>query len=1290
MKNNFTGIKKPLLIILLFCCVSGFIAVDGSGLQKSYDLKWEGLKEVMFEDEKHRYLSFGESLFLDTLPGIPCFFDRFRIDAPHISYHITLSGIEVDTVSGAERDFLEDIGFAAVEFILTTQMSSARGERYLQMILVPLRYNSKTDQFEKLVSFTVNKKYIYDKTYRDEPVHSYAEESVLAAGSWYKLCVDETGIYKLNYSSLEELGIDPGNIRRRDFSLFGNGTGMLPEANDEFRYDDLVENTIYVSGDPDGYFTTTDHILFYGKSPHQWTFNEEDGIWEHEVHLYGDKNCYFLSTDRGEGKRIEQQSSVSDPATVTVTTFTDYAYHQDDQRNLIESGRIWYGEIFNVTLSREFNFSFDDLVAGGQGHLKTHVAARSPVESYFLINVADSQQQISIQQVDMTTSTGNYARAGIKSFEFSQISTSGIPVTLTYNRMVSGGMGWLRYIALNVERELRFRGPQLLFRATGLSEEVAEYRVSDAGADVEVWDVTGRFNIKRQEGNVQGGEFVFRVFGDQVMNFVAHDGSGYLSAELKGKISNQDLHGQETHDLVIVTHPKFIDQAEELAEFRRENNGLTVLVATTNRVYNEFSSGVPDISAIRNFMKMFYDRAENPADMPRYLLLFGNGTYDNKDILGYGGNLIPTFQTESSLAPRDSWMSDDFFGLLADGEGEGAAGALDIGIGRLPVRTVNDASAVVEKIKRYETRIEGWDYQGDNYGFAGVVSNYGDWRNRIALIADDRDLNIHFNAAEELYELIKENHGVYNIEKIYLDAYEKVVLAGGERYPDVNKAINDLFNKGALFINYVGHGGFNGLAHERVLTFDDVQTWTNYYNLPVFMTATCDFSAFDIPDPSRLSAGVRIFLKRDGGASALFTTTRLAWADANKTLNNNFVKNAFKPMSNGEYPGLGDIIRKAKVESGPLQNKVKNFVLLGDPSMKLAYPEYDVETTFVPDTVKALEHVSVKGRMLTRQGDPVEDYNGIVYPTVYDKRRTFTTLGNSRGSIPAEFQMRTNILYRGKATVKNGKFEFEFIVPRDIGYNFGEGKISYYVDDGYTDGHGYYDQFMVGGTYDNYEPDNEGPQISLYLNDTTFVSGDEVCPDPLLLAYIYDKSGINTTGQLGHDIVAFLNDNMANPFILNDYYEADLDTYKSGRVIYPFANLEEGRYTLSMRVWDVHNNPSTESIEFIVAESQQFALQNLLNYPNPFSYNTTFKFSYSDTDAYEMDIRVEIYNILGQKVTTIKRTMNITGFDAFRIDWDGVGDDGRMLETGLYIYKVVVTTQNGEIASESSKFVIMR
>lgn len=1283
------NIHKLINIYILAFCFSVSNIFGGTDLQSNSIIEWKGLQEYTIENEKIQYLDFKGSLFTDTLPYIPYHFERIKMDVPHVSYEISLADKEIEEVTPLEKDFLKRVNFKTSNFTINTKSTTERGVRFLETHLIPIRYNANQDTYEKLVSFSIKKSYVYDAKYSTKSAQKYAEQSVLASGNWYKLCIEETGVYKLDYSYLEELGINPDEVKKEDISLFGNGTGMLPEANDAPRHDDLKENAIYVSGNPGNNFSKSDYILFYGKSPHQWSFNESKGFYEHEVHLYSGQNCYFLSTNVGEGKRIVNRDGLNNSPDSIITTFVDYSYHQNDQYNLIESGKTWYGELFNITLSRDFHFSFNDLVKDSQGFLHTHLAAHSSNTSSFSIEVGNTQSQVNIPKVPSSTSTGYKARYVEEDIYFSQAG-SNIPITISYNRTATGGKGWLNYIALNVERKLHFRKPQLLFRATGLQEMIAEYRLSNIDDNITVWDVSDRFNIKSQLGNKEEDKFTFKVQGKEKMSFVAFDGSNYLEPSLKGKIPNQNLHGNKVHDMVIVTPPKFLNEAERLGSFRSKNDGLSVLVVTTEEVYNEFSSGVPDISAIRNFMKMFYDRADNSDQMPKYLLLFGNGTYDNKDILGYGGNLIPTFQTKESLNYSSSWISDDFFGLLADGEGENATGNLDIGIGRLPARTLNDASIIADKIIRYDKRIEGWDYIGYNYDFAGMVSNYGDWRNKVALIADDGDNNVHLNDAEYLYDIMINDFPVYNTEKIYLDSYDKVVMASGERYPEVNKVINNLVNRGALLINYIGHGGYNGLAHERVLTFDDIQTWNNYYNLPVFMTATCQFSTFDRPDPSSLSAGVRIFLKPDGGAAALFTTTRLAWAGSNKRLNNNFMSNAFKPMDNGKYPRLGDMIRKAKVESGS-GNNIMNFVLLGDPSMQLAFPEHKVKTTFVQDTMKAFDKVNIKGKVVNNQGNLISDYNGVVYPTVYDKKKRFTTLGNSSDSNPAEFEMRNNTLYKGKVTVENGIFEFDFIVPKDIGYKFGEGKISYYTDDdGNTDGHGYYDQFHVGGTADNYEPDYEGPQIELYLNDTTFISGETVNSNPILIAHLFDESGINTTGELGHDIVAILNDNRTNQHVLNDFYESSLDTYKSGKVVYPLSGLEEGEHTLKLRVWDTHNNPSVSSIKFIVAGSSEFAIENLVNYPNPFSYNTTFKFTHNNFDDYKMDVKIEIFNISGQKVSNINETINITGFDSFRIDWDGTNDSGSMLEQGFYLYKVTVSTPDGKTASESSKLVIIK
>jgi hypothetical protein len=394
-------------------------------------------------------------------------------------------------------------------------------------------------------------------------------------------------------------------------------------------------------------------------------------------------------------------------------------------------------------------------------------------------------------------------------------------------------------------------------------------------------------------------------------------------------------------------------------------------------------------------------------------------------------------------------------------------------------------------------------------------------------------------------------------------------------------------------------------------------------------------------------------------------------------------------MENGEMPRLGDMIRISKVQSSSSPN-LKNFVLLGDPSMRMAYPQYSAVTTEVPDTLKALQKVTISGEIHTPGGIIATDFNGIIYPTIYDKKATFTTLANSQGSNVASFEMQNRILYRGKASVSNGEFSFTFIVPRDISYNTGLGKISYYFDDGEEiDGNGYFDQFIISGTADDYTHDNDGPVISLYLNNTNFRSGDKTGPDPILIASLEDESGINTTGQIGHDIVAILNDDTFNPIVLNNFYQADLDDFGSGRVIYPFFNLEEGNYTLTLRAWDVHNNVSTESIDFIVTSAPGLNITELKNFPNPFSDITHFTFSHNKP-ATELNVRLEVYSLNGQLVKSMEQKVYASGFNVPPMEWDGTDNGGTLLQSGIYLFRLIVNEDRGEMVHKTEKLMILR
>ena len=1289
---NFYTIKR-LLISLAVIFVS--VSADAQRRQVHQAIDWQGPGKMPFGTDQYLDLiHFSGAVYADTLPGIPIFTRRVLNQVPHFTVDFDLTDAVFAPVDPEEAVILSEAGFRSTEPILYTGSQWERTNHYAVLSFYPFRFDPDTESYEKLVSFELTEKLAYDKTLTYDQARAYADNSVLAQGDWYKLCVSETGLYRLTHDDMVALGVPVANLQKNQISFFGNGGGMLPELNSAFRHDDLAENAIFISGASDGLFGQNDYILFYGESPNQWVYDPQVGYFDHQVHPYATENCYFLTVGQGEARRISLQPSTGLPPTHEVSTFVDYAYHQQDLTSLIGSGREWFGEVFETTLTREFAFAFANIDTGSPARIKTKVAARSPVASSFSMRVGTAEQAIPVPAVNLLDYNNFYARDAVSDMLVSPAEASSVRVRLTYNRPVNTARGWLNYVAVNVFRQLRFTGQQMIFRNPQVAgaQHVASYTLGNASSQVTIWDITDRFNIKRQETLQNGNNQVFRLENETVRHFLAFNGSDYLKPRLVGKIANQNLHAMKPADMIIVSPDEFLPEAERLASFRYQHDGIRSAIVTPQQIYNEFSSGAVDVTAIRDFMKMFHDRAETADDLPRYLLLFGNGTIDNKDKLGFGGNLIPTYQSLASLSPSNSFMTDDYFGLLSDGEGDQAAGLLDIGIGRLPVRTLEEARNLVDKIIRYDKRVDAFHPMRSDPSSGLQIANYSDWRNHLVFIADDGDFNTHFNHAERLSDLVRTTHPTYNIEKIYLDAYQMTTMAGGSRYPDVNRAINNRVNKGALLINYIGHGGVRGLAHERVVTFDDIATWNNYYNMPVLMTATCEFSSFDQPDPDELSAGVRILLKPDGGAVALYTTTRLAWSGTNLTLNENFTRNLFKPDERGEYPRLGDLIRLAKVESdGNVQPwRLKNFVLLGDPSMRLAYPRYQVVTEAAPDTIMAFQKVTVSGYIADESGHRVSDYNGVLYPTVYDKYNHYETLANAPGSNKAQFSMRNSTIYRGKASITNGSFSFSFIVPKDIAYNFDTGKISYYADDGVTDGHGYYNGFVVGGTKQGALADTQGPDIRLFMNDTTFVSGGKTNENPVLLALVSDESGINISGRIGHDIVAFLNDQFNQPIVLNSYFEADQDSYQRGRVIYPFTRLPEGRHTLSLRVWDIHNNPSVASIEFYVVSSAQMILENLMNYPNPLGHHgTNFRFTHN-LPGTDLQAHIEIFDLAGRRLATLRREIRSGGYTSPPIHWDGSSDSGQTIGNGMYIYRLTIHTADGRSKHQSEKLFIVR
>ena len=1286
----------------LFCFV--LLLLANNLFAQKYDtipvkIEWEGIKKNKLNDSQYQsFINFKGCVINNIYQKVPIFIHKINFEKDDIIKDIVLKDCIYDDLSAEEDSLLKvDKTTIADNIAITSSQSNDNFKNTVSVSFLPIHKNPITNNIEKLISFKIQ--YVKEKSETQTKKNkSFAQHSVLSTGEWYKIAVNNTGMHKITYNDLVSLGINPTNIKSHNISLYGNGSGMLPELNSDFRYDDLQEIAIEMHDGNDNSFDPNDYFLFYGQSQVSWKYNSASQLFEHRLNLYSDYTYYYIVVDStiGVKKRIENENSLSSTTQDNIITkFNDYAEHEMDLYNIVKSGQTWVGERFDNTLSNyNFSFNFNDIDPTSNIHVKTNLVAASTSPSHFNISVNGN----SVDNVSLGAISGSFEDTEAYSVlsNVSLLSSNSIINTnITYNVPLSTSVGWLDYIEINAKRNLRYSGTQMSFRSiesVGIGK-LSQFVISNSNTSVKVWDVTDPTNSRLVKDTLIGANISFTLNTDTLREFIAFNGSAFYSPILIGSVNNQDLHNLTQQDMVIVTYPDFISEANRLANLHRNNDSLRVIVVTPSQIYNEFSSGSQDPIAIRMFMKMFYDRATTQNDLPKYLLLLGRASYDFKNRLPNNSNYVTTYESQDSYNPTTSYVTDDFFGFLGDNEtGSSNLDDLDIGIGRFPVSTLGQAKAVVDKVIRYTKRR---DLLLDNpSNTANVISNLADWRNTICFVADDEEGNSFVANSEALALKIKNNDPVYNVDKIYLDAYPQLSTPGGQRYPDVNVAIDERVEKGALIINYIGHGGELGWAHERVLEISDIDGWKNFYNMPVFVTATCEFSRFD--DPSRNAAGELVLLNANGGGAALFTTSRLSFSSTNQGLNDSFFNRALL-KTNGKYPRLGDILRLSKNDNGN-NTMIKNFVLLGDPAMKLAYPEYNVSTTQInsklvdssSDTISSLSNITIKGIITDDNLNKITSYNGIIYPVVYDKPMTVTTLANDPASSAQNFILQKNILYKGKASVVNGDFTFSFVVPKDIAYQYGFGKISYYSQNGVTDANGYYNNIVIGGTDTSVVVDENGPTIRLFMNDTNFIYGGTTNENPILLAFLNDLNGINTVGNgIGHNLVAVLDNDNENPIILNDYYSSELDNYKKGTISYPFFNLSNGVHTLKLKVWDTFNNSAEATTEFIVSESAQLVLNNLLNYPNPFYDNTYFVFEHNQPET-ELNVQIQIYDIKGKLVKLIQKNINNQGFKIDPIEWNGTTDSGEKIGKGLYIYRLILKKADGSTIEKTNKLVFLR
>lgn len=1282
--------KIFLFVSILLTNIPSFIISQPQNRTEDRKIIWTGIKSYSANGiDSIRYLSFEDASYIDK---IPCYSEKIKLTDDNYSYTAEIADDNYEECTSSELMCIDATKFESTVRINSTVCYEKKSP-YLCISFFPFRKNGITGKIEKLISFGLHvRKFLKtpDNIYSDK--HTYAGSSVLASGNWYKVSVSRSGIYTLTYQDLINLGINVNFIDPRNLRIYGNGGGMLSENNFDSRYDDLVENPIYVFGESDGVFDATDYILFYGDGPVKWELNSSDKKFHHQTNYYADATTYFITADLGPGKRIAQQPSSSLSPNKFVTKFQDYACHEKDSFNLITSGKEWYGENFDILTSYSFNFSFPNIDASSKVKIQTDIASRYTIySSLYSVNADGNSYTSSIPGI----SSGGYDYASSLTSK-SEFMPSGDNITVTISKLTTGAVGWLNYIELNATRNLSFSGSQMIFRDTVSvgAGNVSQFTVGNASSSLRIWDITDPVNAVEQQFVLNGNDAQFSLATDTLREFIAFSGTSYDKPMLIGRIENQNLHALGPVDFIIVAYPDFTDQANRLAGLHSTYDGYSSVVVTPGQIYNEFSSGNQDISAIRDFVKMFYDRATDADEMPKYLLLLGDASYDYKNRISDNTNYVPTYESPYAVDFAGSYATDDFFGFLDNNEGPFTNSLLDIGTGRFPVKTADEAGYIIDKIAEY---LKISDPSAAGNGCSGyTLGSSGEWKNIITFVADDEEKQF-FNDCEDFSTYIDTAYNNYNIDKIYCDAYVQVTGAGGQRYPDVNDAISKRVDKGTLIMNYVGHGGEVGWSLERILQISDINSWENIHNLPLFITATCEFSRYD--DPKRVSAGEMIIIKSDGGGIALLTTSRLAYATYNATLNGKFYQNAFI-KTNGKHHTLGELVAISKNWGSNVDPNVRNFVLLGDPALTLSYPENRVLTTKVNmhdtasviDTLKALQKVVISGIVADPAGQKLTGFNGVVYPTVYDKKTTTYTLGNDSPSYIWPFLIQKSILYKGKVSVINGDFTFSFVVPKDIAYTYGKGRISYYASDGTTDANGYYENpyFIIGGSDTTATLDNAGPELKLYLNDSTFVNGGMTNENPLLLATVKDTSGINTVGNgIGHDIVAVLDGNTSKSIVLNDYYEADLNSYQKGIIRYPLKNLSEGEHLLNLKVWDIYNNSSEVSVNFIVSQSAELALYHVLNYPNPFTTHTEFYFEHNQPCC-DLNVQIQIFTISGKLVKTIDQNVLTDGFRAEPIAWDGLDDFGDPIARGVYLYKLRIKNGDGSMAEKTEKLVILR
>lgn len=1094
-------------------------------------------------------------------------------------------------------------------------------------------------------------------------IHSYAERSVLADGHWVKIRVSESGVCRMSFSELRSAGLEPSQVR-----VFGYGGAQKEQDFSKRNIDDLPQVPVYVG---------EDYILFYVQGPISWTYN--GSRFAHTRNTYSDFGYYLLSDDAGAMLPFPEAEAVSGSPT-DVTYYSYYQVQDKDSVNLIDrtgvsgGGRTFYGEQFAAGQTRTFTFS-TPYANGDNSSVYIDMAANAATTSTVKAQLNNtSSKSIYISSIPDHYTFGVAGTISMNGASEEQNQR----ITMQFVNSNASALAWLNYIEITTPSELVMTGSYMGIRSlvNRNTTNPVRFLLRNTTASTQIWDVTDLAAIQRMPTTMVDDQLAWvGTQADGVHEYIAvnTDGTKFVQAEVVGEVKNQNLHALSNIDYIIICPEGYEDVSEDLAKAHEAKQAITYAIVTDQQVYNEFSSGTPDATAYRWLMKMLYDRAKNGiGQQPRWLLLMGHGTFDNRKLLRNSGtSLLLTYQSKNSVNEIKAYATDDYFAYLDDNEGTiDTQGRMDIGVGRLPVESLDEARTTVDKLIQYIRN-----------------EQTGKWKNQLVYLADDGENGTHTETAEKSAELVRIKNPDFIVHKIFLDAYPQEVNASGESYPLAKNRVLNLLKNGVLFFNYSGHGGYNAITNESILNLKDIAGMTNK-NQAFWLFATCNFAQCDA---GKRSAAETAVLNPKGGAIGILAATRTVYASQNTNLNRSVCDTLFGHSDVFHYDmTLGEAISIGKNLLGSDENKLA-YVLLGDPCMRLNYPtDYHVETLTEMDTLNALSVQHVEGRIIDEDLNTVSDFNGKVDITIYDKMQSIPTRDNDNvGGDPRviAYNDYPNTIFSGATDVKEGLFNYTFMVPKDIRYNFDNGRIVYYAvtaDSLETaEAVGHFEQFIIGGTGSTVAIDTIGPEMEIYLNSPAFRNGDKTYATPRFFANLYDENGINTAGAgIGHDLMLIIDDDPKMIYSLNEYFTAANNSYQAGQVSYLMEELANGPHSLTFRAWDLLNNSTTKSLNFIVEAGLDPSIYNVTTYPNPVQQSGVVHLivNYDQPDEL-IETEIYLYNTAGQMVYSHKQDNP----DAVSINLPSLG-----LNTGVYIYSVKIKSASSKYSTTSGKIIVTK